>query len=55
MKQADNQAKGPVFLPRADGLGWALNFERKESWFVLTLILVVFIGGVLWGSGLVQL
>ena len=40
--------KEPIFLPRPDGLGWTLNFNRRESYFVLAVVLGVPFLVVLW-------
>jgi uncharacterized membrane protein len=47
--------KGPVFIPRGDGLGWTLNFDRPAGYVVLGIILAVFVFVVLWGTGLIKL
>lgn len=40
-QQTPPEKKEPIFLPRPDGLGWTLNFNRRESYFVLAIILGV--------------
>jgi uncharacterized membrane protein len=50
MNQQEKEEKGPVFLPKGNGLGWTLNFGRWEAWLVLALILTVLVGGVVWSS-----
>jgi len=52
MKQVN--PKGPIFLPRGDGLGWTLNFERPAGYVVLGLILAVFVGLILWANGVIK-
>jgi len=27
--------KGPIFVPKSSGLGWTLNWERTESYWIL--------------------
>jgi len=54
-KIAGRNNNGPIFIPRGDGLGWTLNFDRPAGYVVLGIILAVFVFGVLWGTGLIKL
>ncbi|WP_252792058.1 MULTISPECIES: hypothetical protein [Mucilaginibacter] len=40
-QQPSPENKEPIFLPRTNGWGWSLNFNRRESYFVLAIILGV--------------
>jgi len=40
-QQLPKENKEPIFLPRTNGWGWSLNFNRRESYFVLAIILGV--------------
>ena len=40
-QQSSSESKEPIFLPRTNGWGWSLNFNRPESYFVLAIILGV--------------
>jgi uncharacterized membrane protein len=46
-QQSSPENKEPIFLPRTNGWGWSLNFNRRESYFVLAIILGVPFGVVL--------
>jgi len=37
-QQPPAKKKEPIFLPRTNGWGWSLNFNRPESCFVLAII-----------------
>lgn len=37
----DEPQKEPIFLDKGNGLGWTLNFNRRESYWILALILAV--------------
>ncbi|MEP6610626.1 MAG: DUF5808 domain-containing protein [Mucilaginibacter sp.] len=39
--ETPEKKKEPIFLPRPNGWGWTLNFNRPESYFVLAIILGV--------------
>jgi uncharacterized membrane protein len=41
-------SKEPLFLPRENGSGWNLNFNRKESYWILALILAFPFGIVIY-------
>ena len=54
-KNPPQDVKGPIFLPRGDGLGWTLNFDRPAGYVTLAIILAIFVFVVLWGTGLIKL
>jgi uncharacterized membrane protein len=33
--------KGPILIPKSSGLGWTLNFERPESYWILGIVIVI--------------
>ena len=47
--------KEPIFIPKGDGLGWTLNFDRPISYLILVLILAVLVLGISFCSGLIKL
>jgi uncharacterized membrane protein len=51
----NENSKGSVFLKRADGLGWTLNFDRPAAYIALGIMLAVFAFVVLWGTGLIKI
>jgi len=40
-QQPPSEKKEPIFLRRPNGMGWTLNFNRRESYIYLAIILGV--------------
>jgi hypothetical protein len=48
------EAKGPIFLPKGNGLGWTLNFDRPVSYFILAAVLAIPVVLLLYLNGVIK-
>jgi len=46
--------KGPIFIPKRMGIGWTLNFERVESFWILGGFIVALVVFVLIKNGTIK-
>jgi uncharacterized membrane protein len=46
--------KGPIFIPKGNGLGWTLNFKRPVGFVILGGIIAVVILIELFATGVIK-
>lgn len=48
-----NRNDSRIILPKADGLGWTLNFGHTISFFITGLFFAIILGIVIYNCGLI--
>ncbi len=58
MEPKQNQVppqKEPIIIEKGLGIGWTLNWNRPESYFILAAILLLVVFMILFSSGVIHL